>query len=328
MLSPWQALWELLRWAKRPFAALFPPVLSEHADGVDSFYMFLVGMSTFFSLLIAGLIVFFAVRYARGRKVDRTRPPESNLVLEIVWSTVPLVLSVVIFFWGARLYLRLFTEPLGGYGEVVYVVGKQWMWKVQHPQGPMEIGALHAPMGIPIRLVMTSQDVIHDFSIPALRIKRDVVPGRYTSLWFQATRTGEFPIYCSEYCGTLHSQMLGKLVIQSPAAYAAWLAQGAAAGTAVQAGERLFTSLGCGGCHGAEGGAIRAPQLAGVFGRPVPLQSGGFATADEAYLRESILFPGRKVVAGYAPVMPTFAGQINEEQMVELIAYLRSLRLP
>lgn len=326
-------LMEFLRFAKRPFAPLFPPVASVHADDIDTFYLFMVGLSAFFSLLIALLILWFAFKYAKGNEADRTRPPNFNIPLEISWTAIPLGLSVLIFIWGARLYLELFSMPSAAPGEVIYIVGKQWMWKVQHPKGAREIDALHVPKGTPIRLLMTSEDVIHSFFIPALRIKRDAVPGRYTSLWFQATRTGEFPIYCTEYCGTQHSLMLANLVVMEPAAYGVWLNRESTGETPAGLGEKLFSGFGCAGCHTVIGGAggigtVRAPSLSGLFGKPVPLQSGGFAEADEAYLRESIYFPGNKVVAGYDPVMPTFAGQINEEQMMEIIAYIRSLDRP
>jgi cytochrome c oxidase subunit II len=322
-----RALMDLSRHAKEPVSMLFPPAASAHAEGVDAFYMAMVGMSTLFSLLIALLILWFAIKYAKGKEADRTRPPNFNVPLEIAWSAIPLGLSVLIFIWGARLYLDLYASPSSGPGETVLIVGKQWMWKAQHPQGAREIDAVHVPMGSPIRLLMTSEDVIHSFFIPALRIKRDAVPGRYTSLWFQATRTGEFPIYCTEYCGTRHSQMLAKLVVMDPAAYGDWLNRESAGETAANRGEALFSAFGCAGCH-AGNGTVRAPSLSGLFGKPVPLGSGGFALADEAYLRESIYFPLNKIVAGYDPVMPTFAGRINEEQMMELIAYIRSLERP
>lgn len=318
---------EFLDAAKQPFNGFFPPAASVHADGIDTFYVFMVGLSAFFSLLIALLILWFAIRYAKGRKADRTSPPDFNVPLEIAWSAIPLGLSILIFIWGARLYLQLFTGSPGGPGEVVYIVGKQWMWKVQHPQGAREINSLHVPLGRPVRLLMTSEDVIHSFFVPALRIKRDAVPGRYTSLWFQASRTGEFPIYCTEFCGTEHSLMRGKLVIMEPAAYGEWLNLESAGETPARRGEKLFSGFGCAGCHSGTG-TVRAPSLSGLFGKPVPLRSGGYARADEAYLRESIYFPLNKVVAGYDPVMPTFAGQINEEQMLDLIAYIRSMGLP
>jgi cytochrome c oxidase subunit 2 len=319
---------DLLRLAERPFAGLFPPVASAHAQDVDTFYMFMVGMSMFFSLLIAGLIVAFTIKYAKGRKTDRTKAPGSNIPLEIAWSAIPMGVSLLVFIWGARLYLEIFSGPADGAGgETVYIVGRQWMWKAQHPQGPREIDALHVPLGSPVRLLMTSEDVIHDFSIPALRLKRDVLPGRYTSFWFQAARAGDFPIYCAEYCGTRHSLMRARLVVMEPAAYAEWLQRGAAETTPILAGERLFSAFGCAGCH-AGNGTVRAPSLAGLFGKPVPLQPGGFAVADEAYLRESVYFPLNKVVAGYDPVMPTFAGLITEEEMMEIIAYIRSLGRP
>jgi cytochrome c oxidase subunit 2 len=327
-MGSWEALKEMLRSAGHAFARLFPPAASAHAEGVDTFYVFLVGVSAFFALLIAGLIVWFTLVYYRGRSADRANPPWSNVPLEIVWTGIPIMISAAIFIWGARLYMGLFAAPGTAGGETIFVVGKQWMWKAQHPQGPREINSLHVPVGAPIRLLLTSQDVVHSFFLPALRIKRDAVPGRYTSLWFQATRTGEFPIYCTEFCGADHSGMRGKLVIMRPSDYADWLGRGTAEESPARAGEALFSRMGCAGCHATENAATRAPSLSGLYGKPVPLQGGGFATADEAYIRESVFFPARKVVAGYEPLMPTFAGQLSEEQVMELIAYIRSLGTP
>ena len=319
----------LLRAAKGWLGPLLPPEASSHAERVDILYVFLLAMSACFLIAIAGFNLAFLVKYAKHRDAARSGAPDSSLALEIAWTLIPLGLSACIFVWGARVYLDAFAPSpasAGGSGaEAIFVVGRQWMWKVQHPQGPREIDALHVPAGRPIRLVLASEDVIHSFSVPALRIKRDAVPGRYTNLWFQASRPGRYPIYCSEYCGTQHSLMRAELVVLEPAGYAAWLAQGGGS-PAVGEGEKLFASLGCGGCHRPPGsGPGAGPALEGLFGKPVPLAGGSFVLADEAYLRESIDFPARKLAAGYAPLMPAYAGRIREEQMMELIAYLRGL---
>jgi cytochrome c oxidase subunit 2 len=309
---------------------LFLPVPASTVAGeVDALYMFMVALTGFISLGIAVAIAFFVIRYHRDRKADRTGVPMGKLSLELAWIAIPLAASVVIFIWSAWVYLRIYTPPEDS--QDIYVIGRQWMWKVQHPQGPREINTLHVPLGRPIRLVMTSQDVIHSFYIPAFRVKKDVLPGRYTEVWFQATRTGRFHLFCAEYCGTRHYGMIGKVVVLEQEAYQAWLAAGGfAAGAAGKAetlarqGERLFQSLGCSGCH-APGAPIRAPMLAGIFGKQVPLRGGGTVVADEAYVRESIYFPQRRIVAGYPPVMPSFQGTASEEDVLALVAYIRSL---
>jgi cytochrome c oxidase subunit 2 len=309
---------------------LFLPVAASTVAGeVDALYLFMVALTGVVSLGISVAIVFFVIRYHRNRQADRTGIPFGKLSLELTWIAIPLLVSVVIFLWSAWVYLRIYTPP--GDSQDIYVIGLQWMWKVQHPQGPREINALHVPVGRPIRLVMTSQDVIHSFYIPAFRVKKDVLPGRYTEAWFQATRTGRFHLFCAEYCGARHSGMIGEVVVLEQEAYQAWLAAGGfapgAAGTAetlAQQGQRLFQSLGCTGCH-APGAPIRAPALEGVFGNPVPLQGGGTVIADEAYVRESIYFPQRKIVAGYQPLMPSFQGTASEEDVLALVAYIRSL---
>lgn len=318
-----------------------PAQASTVAGEVDALYLFMVALTGVISLGIAAFIVVFAVRYHRSSKADRTQVPISNLALELTWIAVPLIVSVGIFLWATAIYLKIYTVPEDS--QEIYVLGLQWMWKIQHPQGPREINTLHVPVGRPIRLVMTSQDVIHSFYVPAFRIKKDAIPGRYTEVWFQATRTGRFHLFCTEYCGARHSGMIGEVVVLEPEAYQAWLATGGfaapgsgsgtgAAGsgenggaeTMTQQGSRLFQSLGCSGCH-APGAPIRAPDLAGVFGNPVPLQGGGTAIADEAYIRESIYFPQRKLVAGYDPIMPSFQGVASEEDVMALMAYIRSL---
>lgn len=313
---------------------LMPAAASTYAGRVDAVYFFLIAVSAFFALLIAGLIVVFAIQYRRRSDDETPAPIEGSLALELTWSIIPFVIAMVIFFWGAQLFVSLKTSPKNAID--VFVVGRQWMWKVQHLEGRREINVMHVPVGRPIKVTLTSEDVIHDFFVPAFRIKEDAVPGRYTEEWFEATRVGTYHLFCSQYCGTQHSRMIGEIVVMEPADYQAWLsgsdaasagdAAGASAAVPVAAaGEALFGRFGCGTCHRGESGAL-GPTLTGVFGSQVRLQSGDTITADESYVRESILNPQAKIVAGYPPVMPTFKGQVSEEELLQLITYIKTLR--
>jgi len=307
--------------------SLFPDQASSIAGQVDGLYFLLIVFSAVFSILIATAIVVFAVRFRRSRQ--RQLMPTSNglLSLEIAWSVIPFLITLVFFGWGARLFITLHTPPDDALQ--VYVVGKQWMWKVQHAEGRREIDELHVPIGKPVKLIMTSEDVIHSFYVPAFRVKQDAVPGRYTSLWFEATKAGEYYLFCAEYCGSQHSRMIGRVVALEPAEYQTWLSSSpssAGGGASMEtAGKQLFEQLGCATCHQAAGGA-RGPSLTGLFNQPVKLTSGSTVVADEAYLRESILDPQSKVVEGYLPIMPTFKGQVSEEGLLQLIAYIKSLK--
>jgi cytochrome c oxidase subunit 2 len=300
----------------------WPAEASQHAAQVD--------LITFtFSLLMVALtapvfvlIVVFAVRYRRGSPADRTRRPSGNVWIETGWTVIPFLLTLGFFVWAAFLYLDLGRAPADSL--VIDVVAKQWMWKFEHPGGQREIDDLHVPVGRDVRLTMTSQDVIHSFFVPALRIKQDVLPGRYTSLWFNADRPGVYDLRCSQFCGMNHSLMVGRVFVLSAADYAAWLRQAGSSGDLATQGKALFASLGCGGCHGAQS-AVRAPPLAGLYGAPVTLADHRVVTADEEYLRDSILDPNRDVVAGYDAVMPTYAGQASEDDVLALVAYLKSL---
>jgi cytochrome c oxidase subunit II len=234
-------------------------------------------------------------------------------------------LVMVMFVWSTSLYFKLARPPADS--MQIYAVGKQWMWKFQHPEGVREINALHVPLGQNVRMIMASEDVIHSFFVPAFRVKQDVVPGRFTQAWFRATRTGEFHLFCTEYCGTQHSGMIGTVTVLEPSDYEAWLAGGGTAApgqTLAQMGERLFNERACNTCH-LPSGEGRGPSLVGLLGATVQLEGGGSAVADETYVRESILNPAAKIVAGFQPLMPTFQGQLSEEQIVELLAYIRSL---
>ncbi|HWP99390.1 MAG TPA: cytochrome c oxidase subunit II [Vicinamibacterales bacterium] len=305
---------------------LFPEAASTVARQVDALYFFLVAVSAFFSLLIAVLIVVFAIKYHRRRADQVGAGLTGSLRLEILWSAIPLAITMVMFFWGASLYFRLMRPPADA--MVIYVTGKQWMWKAQHADGRREINELHVPVGRPVRLVLGSEDVIHSFYVPAFRVKMDVVPGRTTTLWFEATKPGRYRLFCAEYCGTKHSGMTGWIVALEPRAFQQWLAGGPVEGSLAQQGEKLFMDLGCHTCHLPAGQQGRGPSLEGLFGRPVKLADGSTVTADEAYLREAILQPQARIVAGFQPLMPPYQGLVNEEQLNQLIAYLRALGGP
>jgi len=301
---------------------LFPEQASTFAERVDALYYYLLSVSGFFVLLIFALIFYFAVKYRRRSEGEQTPPILGSIPLEVAWIVIPFILVMIMFVWGASLYFTAFSPPANA--MEIFVIGKQWMWKVQHPEGRREIDELHVPIGYPVKLTITSQDVIHSFYIPAFRIKMDAVPGRYTSIWFEASKTGTFHLFCAEYCGTAHAGMGGRVVVMKPSEYEQWLRTGAPEESLVAAGGRLFQQLGCSGCH-SQNSIARAPLLDGVYGKPVPLQSGQVVLADESYIRDSILLPQKDVVAGYAPVMPSFQGRISEEELMQIIAYIRFL---
>jgi cytochrome c oxidase subunit II len=293
---------------------------STQAGRTDTIFLAMVLLCGTVAVVLCVLVVVFAVRYRRGNAVDRT-PPRELRGIEIAWTVAPLLVFFGVFAWAARDFVTLADPPAGALP--VSVVAKQWMWKLQQRNGRREINELHVPQGEPVVLTMTSEDAIHSFFVPAFRIKQDVLPGRYTRLWFTATRVGEFPLFCSEYCGSEHSRMTGRVVVMTPADYGRWLASGPAQPGMAQYGFALFRQLGCSGCHDARS-TIHAPLLDGVSGRTVRLQDGRSVTADANYLRDSILVPARDVVAGFEPVMPSYAGQVTEDDLQALIAYLQS----
>jgi len=292
------------------------------AGRVDALYFFFVAVTAFFSLLIAVAVIVFAVRYRRRSADEVGAPIHGSLILELTWTFIPLAIAMVMFVWGAGVFFQLQNPPADA--MEIYVVGKRWMWKAQHVSGQREINELHVPLGQPVKLIIGSEDVIHSFYIPGFRVKMDAVPGRTTTLWFEATKTGTFHLFCAEYCGTSHSKMIGRVVVLNPTDFQTWLGGGPQTGTLAENGERLFTSLGCVTCHKGDSGA-RGPDLKGVFGKTVTMMNGEQVVADENYLRESIVTPTARMVAGYAPLMPTFQGQVSEEQLVQLIAYIKSL---
>ncbi len=302
---------------------LFPDRASAMAGRVDALYFFLIGITVFFSLLIAGLIVYFAVRFHRRHPDQVGARIHGGMVLEITWSVIPLLITMVIFVWGASVFFAMSRPPEDTLN--VYVVGKQWMWKIQHLDGQREINELHVPVGRPVKLIMTSEDVIHDFFVPEFRMKADVIPGRYTTIWFQPTKPGRYHLFCAEYCGTRHSGMIGSVVVMDPNEYQVWLSGGAPEGSLASTGAKLFQDLACNTCHRPDAQG-RGPVLEGLFGRSIELQSGERISVDEAYVRESILTPAAKVAAGFQPIMPAFQGLVSEEQLLALIEYVKSLQ--
>jgi cytochrome c oxidase subunit 2 len=301
---------------------LFPESASTLSGWVDGVYFYGLGITAFFTTLICVLILYFAIKYRRGSRADRSNPVTHNGPLEVFWIGVPLMLALGLFFFATYVFYHMYQYPRDA--TEVYVLGRQWMWEANHPEGTREINALHVPVGRPVRLTMTSQDVIHSFFIPVFRLKQDVVPGRYTTMWFEATKPGTYHLFCAEYCGTLHSAMIGKVVVMEPSDFQEWLSSGATHESMAAEGERLFRRYGCSGCHG-RNGTVRAPLLEGVYGHPVPLSDGRIVVADERYIRDSIFLPQSQVVAGYDPVMPTFETKIDEGDLLKILAYIKSI---
>ena len=300
---------------------LWPVRASAGAGNVDALYIFLLALSAFMCLAIFTMILVFATKYRRRRGVEAEQI-EGSSELEITWSIIPLGIFMVIFVWGAVIYFHERTPPRDA--SEVYIVAKQWMWKLQHQEGPREINELHVPVGRNVKLIMTSQDVIHSFYVPAFRIKQDVLPGRYTTAWFRATRPGVYHLFCSQYCGTMHSGMIGQVTVMEPAQYEAWLSGGGTTGSLAASGDSLFQQLGCSTCHRSDTQG-RGPNLVGLFGKPVHLEDGRTVIADENYIRQCILSPSTNIPSGFKPIMPVFQGLVSEEQLNALVAYIKSL---
>jgi cytochrome c oxidase subunit 2 len=301
---------------------IMPAQASKVAEQTDNLYWGLLGASAAVCLLVFIPMIYWIFKYRCGKPADRTPRALPQTKIELTWTIVPTIIFMGFYAWGAKHYFVIERPPPGA--MELNVVGKQWMWKIQHPEGNREIDELHVPVGRVIRLNMTSQDVIHSFYLPEFRIKQDVVPGRYSTEWFKAEKIGTYHLFCSEYCGTSHSHMIGRVIVMTPAEYQNWLISGAPGSTLAQSGQQLFRELGCSGCH--EGNSVvRAPPLQGLFEKPVPLSDGNVVLADEAYLRDSILFPAKQIVGGYTNNMPSFTGKVSEEELLELIAYLKSL---
>jgi|SRR5437868_12643574 len=296
--------------------------LSPHGGDVDLLFIGLLVTSSLVLGLLFFLLTLFCIRYRAGSRVDRANHETKSWYWEVGWTSASLICFLLLFLWGASVFFEIYKTPKGELS--IFVVAKQWMWKVQHAGGQSEINALHIPINRPIRLVMASQDVIHSFFIPALRLKHDVVPGRYQDLEIEARRSGHYHLFCAEYCGTDHSGMIGEIVAMEASDYAAWLTRQGPSSPLAKEGGALFRELGCSGCHGV-GSKIRAPQIEGLYGRPVPLTDGSTVVADDKYLRDSILLPRSQIVAGYEPVMPSFEGKISEDQLLRLVLYIKSL---
>jgi cytochrome c oxidase subunit 2 len=302
---------------------LMPEQASSIAAEVDALYAFLLIVSGVLTILIAGLIVFYAIKYRRGSPAARSVGTTHFFVLETIWIVGPLLITLVMFIWGAQLYFKETRPPPDALQ--IDCVARQWMWKFQHPEGKSEINDLHVPLGQDVRVNMISEDVIHSLYIPAFRIKQDVLPTRYATVWFRPTKVGQYHLFCAEYCGAKHSEMGGVVHVLEPREYQTWLSGGTVGISASEAGQELFTRFRCDTCHLGEGAMGRGPPLENLFGSEVLLTNGQKITADEGYIRESILNPTAKVVAGYQPIMPLYAGQIGEEGLLQLIAKIKSM---
>ena len=317
-ISP--VLWQfLVKWLNA--SALFPREASTIAPYMDALYFFLLGMTVTGVILVGAIVTTFSLRYRKSKSPVATQI-EGSTLLEATWTIIPLGIFLDAFVWGALLYFRIYTPPINSMN--IYIVGKQWMWKAEHPGGQHEINALHVPTGQPIQLTMISQDVFHSFSIPEFRIKREVIPGRYSTVWFQATTPGEYHLFCTQYCGTNHSVMIGTITVLSPSDYKKWTEESTSGMSLAQNGERLFASMGCNACHSGNA-AARGPNLAAVYGSKLQLTNGSSVLVNEAYLRDAILNPSQHVTAGYAPIMPTYQGQISEDGLIDIVEYLKTL---
>src|SRR5271170_4451871 len=317
-ISP--VLWQfLVKWLNA--SALFPREASTIAPYADALYFFLLTITVIGLVLVATLVFGFSIRY-RQENHPVAEQVEGSTLLEATWTIIPLALFLIVFVWGALLYFRIYNPPTNAMN--IYVVGKQWMWKAEHPGGQHEINALHVPTGRPVQLTMISQDVFHSFSIPDFRVKREVIPGRYSTVWFEATTPGTYHIFCTQYCGTNHSQMIGWVTAMRPEDYQAWTAGSTSGASLAQNGERLYASLGCNACHSGSA-AARGPNLAGVYGAKLQLTNGGSVIVDDAFLRDTILNPSMHTTSGFAPIMPTYQGQISEEGLIDLVEYIKKL---
>jgi cytochrome c oxidase subunit 2 len=304
--------------------SLFPTQASTLAPEVDNLYLGVLTITAFFAVGVVVCVTYFAIKY-RDPTGDRVGAPiTGSMPLELGWSLIPLFLSIGIFVWASIVFFHIVRAP--DQTLDIYSTGKRWMWRFQHIDGQLEINELHVPVGRPVRVVFTSEDVLHDLFIPAFRVKADAVPGRYSAIWFEPTKVGTYHLFCAEYCGTRHSGMIGTVFVMEQADYQAWLGGGSTAGgTMLQRGEALFTQLACVTCHLPDGTG-RGPSLVGLYGSQVTLDTGAMVTADESYLRESILTSQAKTVKGYEHIMPTFQGLINEDGVASLIEYIKSMQ--
>ncbi len=318
-ISP--VLWQFLtKWFT--VFAIWPKEASTIAPWTDALYLFLLLITVFGVALVAGLLLVFSIRYRRSRHPQAVQI-EGSTLLEATWTIIPLGIFLFIFVWGAWLYFRIYNPPADS--MQIYVVGKQWMWKAEHPGGQHEINALHVPTGRPVQLTMISMDVFHSFSIPAFRVKREVIPGRYSTVWFNATEPGVYHLFCTQYCGTLHSGMVGEITAMAPDDYQRWTQQSNSGMSLAQNGERLYSSLGCNNCHNGTA-AAPGPSLAGVYGARIKMDDGSEQLATSGWLRDTILNPSAHVPYGYKPIMPTYQGQVSEEGLIDLVEYIKTLK--
>ena len=315
-ISP--VLWQFLtKWLTA--SALFPREASTMAPWADALYFFLIGMTLVGLFLVGALVFGFSIRYRKSRNPVATQV-EGSTLLEATWTIIPLAIFLVAFVWGALLYFRIYNPPKNAMN--IYIVGKQWMWKAEHPGGQHEINALHVPAGRPVQLTMISMDVFHSFSIPDFRVKREVIPGRYSTVWFNATEPGTYHLFCTQYCGTKHSGMIGEITVMKPEDYERWTQESTSGASLAQNGERLFASMGCNQCHNNSPSA-RGPSLAGVYGSRLQLANGSSVLVNDAYLRDAILNPSQHITAGYNPIMPTYQGQISEDGLIDLVEFIK-----
>lgn len=301
---------------------LFPEQASTVAPAVDNLYFFIVAVTAFFALLVVILVIYFAVKYRDDTGLKVGAPITGSIPLEIGWSLVPFFVAMAIFVWATVVFFQIVRPP--DQSLEIYATGKRWMWRFQHVDGHREINQLHVPVNRPVKVTFTSEDVLHDLYMPSFRVKADAIPGRYSTIWFTATQTGEYHLFCAEYCGTRHSGMIGTVYVMEEDDYQQWLAGGGLTGSMSARGEQLFQQLACNTCHLGDGTG-RGPGLNGVFGSQVELQNGQTVLADESYLRTSILNPQNQIVAGYQPLMPTFQGLVSEEGLASLIEYIKVL---
>ncbi len=303
-----------------------PPQASTVAGDVDRLFHFIFYITLFFFILIVSLIVFFSIRYRRKKAGETTSGIAHNTALELLWTIIPAILVIIIFAWGFKAFIRMSIVPKDAIE--IKVTAQRWMWKFDYPDGLTSINELVVPLGKPVKLLMSSTDVIHSFYVPGFRIKKDVLPNRYTIAWFEGTAEGTFDLYCAEYCGKGHSEMLGKVRVVPENDYRNWLATAAAADQSVpleQLGSNLFVSRACNTCHSVTGARSVGPTFLGLFGHEVQLTDGGRIMADENYLRRSILEPQAQIVTGFQPVMPTYQGILSDREIDALIAYIKSL---
>src|ERR1044072_4174096 len=303
--------------------SLFPQQASTLAADVDELYLFILAVPAFFGILTTVVVIYFAAKYRTEDPLKVGARIHGSIPLELAWSIIPFLITIVIFVWSAHVFFDLYRPP--DQTLEIYATGKRWMWKFQHLDGQNEINELHVPAGRAVKVTFTSEDVLHSLFFPAFRTKADAIPGRYSTVWFTPTIIGEHHIFCAEYCGTNHSGMIGKVVVMEPTAYEAWLTGTVVGGSLAQRGERLFSDLACNTCHLSDGRG-RGPSLANKFGASERLTGGATVATDEAYVRESILMPQAKVVDGYQPLMPTFQGLVSEENVLALVEYVKSLR--